>query len=236
MSAGTPLRIILAAEGTSDILRIRALIDHLLQKHVNGTARLDDLRQFEGLDREEYIQIKKIPELARARGFSRRYAKGDGDTLRKLYQVLQKEKLLSQQTVILWARDDDGHHERRHDAEAARKALPSSPPLLLAIASECGEAWIIAGFAPTTSDDKAKLEKLRQALGFWPHKQPECLSHKENVPKSAKTVLRHLFEGDKEREENALISAAKSDDQASIACGLRAFREEVVAWLGDTHS
>lgn len=236
MSSGAPWRIFLAAEGPSDPPRIRTLVDHFLQKHAGRTESVGDLRSFQGLDGGgyeglPYIPIKTIPELARARGLDRRYSpggprKGDGGTLRKLYQVLQKEKLLGPRSVVLWARDDDGDPSRREDAKEARDSLPATTPLLLAIATECGEAWVIAGWKPTP----VKLTTWRRTLGFSPQTQPWLLSHKESVPKSAKAVLGDIFDGD-EQQEAALTSAAESDSEASRESGLHAFCEEIKQWL-----
>lgn len=239
MSSGAPWRIFLAAEGPSDLSRLRTLVDHFLRKHAGGAQSVDELRSFQGLDGGgygglPYIPIKAIPELARARGLDRRYSpggprKGDGGTLRKLYQVLQKEKLLTPRSVVLWARDDDGDPSRREDAKEARDSLPATTPLLLAIATECGEAWVIAGWKP--APEEVKLRTWRKALGFSPQTRPWLLSHKENVPKSAKAVLADIFDGDEELEAAALIAAAESESEASRESGLHAFCEELKQWL-----
>ncbi len=237
MSAEEPWRIILAAEGPSDLRRIGQLIDHLLLRGSSESAtELDKLWRVEGLDGAPYITIKKIPDLARDRGLRLRFSsdgprKGDGGTLRALYQILQKDKLLDPRTLIVWARDDDGDREKREYALQARESLPSTTPIILAIASECGEAWVIAGWQPETKVDNEKLRKWRQKLGFEPHRHPERLSHKENVPKDAKAVLADLLDNDHEKEAIALLSAVNSDSGASEACGLLAFRKEVEAWI-----
>lgn len=236
MNAEVPWRIILVAEGPSDQKRVGLLVDYFLKKNAAVTTHPDALRRFEGLSGESYIKIRDIPRMVRERGFDRRYSqtgpkKGDGNTLRQLYNVLKKEKLLTPETVILWARDDDGHPSRRDEVSATRDDLPNSTPILFAIASECGEAWVIAGWNPTTITDAAKLKELRQDFGFAPHTHPERLSHKEDVPKSAKVVVKKLFENDEEQETDALIRAALSDSPASVACGLHAFRKELEDWL-----
>lgn len=228
-------RVVLIAEGPSDLRRIRVLLDHFFQSRTTGANSLEELRWFEGLSGEEYIQIKKIPEMVRKLGLPRYYPsggpnRGDAGTLRKVLQVLQKEKLLAPGNVILWARDDDGDDARRANAEAVRIAHQADAPLLLAIASECGEAWAIAGWRPRTPSEEAKRKIWRQQLGFAPHEQPHRLSHKENVPRSAKTVASDLFD-DEEAEADALRAAAKLDNPAVRDCGLRAFCIEVDACL-----
>jgi len=239
MSDGVVWRIFLAAEGPSDVRRIQALIDHFLQVCAEGPAAVSDLRRFEGLDGASYIPIKTIPKLAKDRGLDRRYSSeglkhGDAGTLRRLYQVLQKDKLLGPGSVIVWVRDDDGNPDaastRQDQAIAARDSLPSSTPLLLAIATECGEAWVIAGWNPSANDPT--LKRWRRKLGFSPHERSWELSHKAHAPKSAKAVLEDVFGGEAEEEAAALISAAKSKSQASQLSGLQAFCEEVkTRWL-----
>ncbi len=240
MSAEEPWRIILAAEGPSDLRRIEQLIDHLLLPaspgSSEGTADLDRLWRFEGLDGAPYITVTSIPRLAEKRGLKLRSSpdgprKGDGGTIRALYQILQKERLLGPRTVIIWARDDDGNREKREHACQARESLPTTTPILLAIASECGEAWVIAGWQPETKADDEKLRKWRQKLGFEPHRYPERLAHEKDAPKSAKAVLADLLDNDHEKEASALLSAVNSDRGASEACGLLAFRREVETWF-----
>jgi hypothetical protein len=236
MISGAPWRVFLAAEGTSDLRRIRTLFDYFLQKHAGGDVPVDQLRRFEGLDGERshggipFIEVKRIPQLARARGLDRRFSpggpkKGDGGTLRRLYQVLKKDGLLDSRSVILWVRDTDEQPWRREEAKAAKSELPPSPPLLLAIATECGEAWVIAGWRP--SDRDRKLLVWRKKLPWGPRARPWELSHKRDAPKSAKAVLRDIFEEDEEREAAALIEAAESGSEASRMSGLHEFRVEL---------
>lgn len=232
MTASSPMRIILAAEGPSDLRRIGVLVDHFVTARLPEEARSDDRQRFEPVDGEPYVPHKAIPALARACGFDRRYTRGDADNLRKLCQVLKK-KLLDPGTVIIWARDDDGVPERRSQAVEARSALPPEPPIVLAIASECGEAWVIAGWTAVLNDPK-KLKDLRQRLGFHAHEHPENLSHKEHAPKSAKAVLAEIFAGDVDKEAEALIAAAGSNSPASRACGLADFCAEIQACLSPT--
>jgi hypothetical protein len=163
----------------------------------------------------------------------RRYSagglQGDGVTLRKLYQLLQREALLGPDLVIVWGRDDDGDGRRRDDAMQARQRLPRPPSLLLAIACECGEAWVIAGWSAKHHEDTTLLGELRRQLGFDPCSHPERLSHKHDAPKSAKRVIGTLFGDDEDGEMTALITAISRE--TSTGCGLQAFCAEVDAWL-----
>jgi len=237
MNAMAPLRIVPVAQGSSDRRRIGVLLDYFLQQQSpDQSMALDDLRQIQGLGGEPYLKTTTIPRLAKERGLGLRFSsggpnKGDGGMLRKLHQLLQKEKLLTPETTIVWARDEDGDSARREDAEAARAEIQMPVLLLFAIAAECGEAWSIAGWEPRTPADQAKLKKWRRALGFVPQAHPARLSHKPDVPKSAKAVAHDLFDDDDEREAAALIAAVESNSQASVECGLQAFHVEIMAWL-----
>lgn len=237
MSVGLPRRFILALEGPSDERRVHALVDHLLKKRGNNTMPFEDQRRFEGIEGDPYIKIAKIPELARARGLDVRYSsggpkKGDGGTLRSLWQVLKKDRLLGPDVVVIWVRDDDGHPERRSEAMACRESL-NTTSIRIGIASECGEAWVIAGFRPVTPTAKVKTAEWRKKLGFAPHEEPHRLSHKEGVPKSAKEVHEDLFERDQEQQMQALLDAADARNGASKSCGLTAFCEEIDKCLSD---
>ena len=228
MTPRAPVRFILAAEGKSDFRRIGVLVNHILAARSPEEPLPNAPWHFEPVDGKDYISIKAIPALARECGLSQRYTRGDADSLRRLYHVLKVKKLLSPGTVIIWARDDDGDPKRRNLAIEARSELKSESPILLAVASECGEAWVLAGWT-TVLPNPAQETDLRRRLGFHPHEHPQRLSHKEGVPKSAKTVLREVFAGDFNKEAEALIAAADSGSSAARQCGLTAFCEELKA-------
>jgi hypothetical protein len=220
-------------EGPSDWRRIGVLIADRLERR-GEPAELSKFVRFEPFQGAPYLSIRDIPKLVRELGLDRRYAsegpnKGDGGTLRKLFQILQAKRLLGPDLVVVWGRDDDGDPERRKDAVRALSHLSGDSHILLAIASECGEAWVIAGWRPSTSDEVALLGALRQDLGFDPCAAPHRLSHKKDVPKSAKSVVTRLCAHDPERERTSLVDAC--DLPAAGLCGLLAFCEDLDAWL-----
>jgi hypothetical protein len=220
-------------EGPSDWQRIRVLIEDRLQRR-REPAEISQVMRFEPFQGAPYVSIRDIPKLVRELGLDRRYTsegpnKGDGGTLRKLFQILRAKRLLGPDLVVIWGRDDDGDPERRKDAVRARSHLPDDNHVLLAIASECGEAWIIAGWRPATSDETAILRTLRQELGFDPCVAPERLSHKKDAPKSAKRVVMSLCANDPARERISLVDACYVP--AAGPCGLRAFCDDLDAWL-----
>ena len=223
-----PLQILLAAEGPTDVRRMKTLAEHCLG--------CDRSWKFRGLDSDEFVKIKKIPELAREKGLSRRYGFGgpkqkrDAGLIRNLFVVLHKEGLLVSSDAVIWCRDDDGDDARRVDAEHAQ-AASSSPPLLLAIASECGEAWYVAGWRARTWTDEQMLQASKHQLGFDPVQHPERLSHKKNAPKSAKREHERLFDGDRSAEADALIKAMNPRCEGGNRSGLHAFCDELRAWV-----
>jgi hypothetical protein len=235
-----PWRIILVVEGPSDPPRIRMLVDHFLRKHAKEPVRVEDLRRFEQINdidfrrNDFFVYVKEIPGIIRTLGLPRysKFDHGDLGTLRRLQWILKAQSLL-EGSVVIWSRDEDGDSVRRIDAEKAQKD-GLFERLILALASECGEAWIVAGYRPTSKEDRDALERLKKKVGFDPSARPEALSHKDggDVPRSAKQAVRDLFDGDIDRQDAALLIAVTSESQASIACGLAKFRDDLDAWLG----
>lgn len=224
MSQALPLHVVLAVEGPSDERRMRLLLQQppfppLVDRQVDV----------------EILTIKSVPETARKLGLRTMYTpdganKGDGGTLRRVYQVLRAQRRLRPGTLLVWVRDSDGREERRQEAEAGRRSLPTaSVSILLAIASECGEAWVIAGYQPSP-ETKGLHSSLKRRLGFDPWRHPERLSHKTGVPKDAKRVLSELFDGDQDLEDEALLRAWAMTGEVPERCGLTAFREEASTW------
>lgn len=239
---GVPWRIILAVEGPSNPPRIRAVVDHFLQKYAGAHVRVDELRRFEQINLADFrrdhcfVYMKDIPHIIRLLGLPRysKFEHGDLGALRRLQWILKKQSIL-ENSIVIWSRDQDGDSVRRDDAmQAQENGLFEH--LILAIANECDEAWIVAGYRPTSKDDRELLEKLKKKLGFDPTTRPEQLSHKDggDVPRSAKQAVRDLFDGDIEQQTAALLMAVTSETQSQIACGLRQFRDDLEAWLGST--
>jgi hypothetical protein len=245
MSAAVPRRFILELEGPSDLPRVKAIVDHLFVEREGNDIPLDDLRRFEGIGSDPYIPIHSIPQLAKERGLDRRYSpvgpkRGDGGTVRRLWQVLVRDKLVAPGVVVVWVRDDDGCPERRDEANDARESLgDQAKAIRLGIASECGEAWALAGFEPVTREDHAKVAAWRKVLGYQPHHKPHLLSHKEQDPRGAKAVHEDVFAGDGEAELAALQRAVSGGDPngAAESCGLSAFCGEIRDCMeDDSHS
>lgn len=235
-----PWRIILVVEGPSNPPRIQAIVDYFLQKHTEAHAQVDNLRRFEQINLADFrrdhcfVYVKDIPQIIRLLGLPRysKFDHGDLGSLRRLQWILKKQSIL-ENSVVIWSRDQDGDSVRMDDAKAAQ-ASGLFERLLLAVANECDEAWIVAGYRPISKGDREVFEKLKKKLGFDPTTRPEQLSHKDggDVPRSAKEAVRDLFDGDIERQTAALLMAVTSKTPGQEACGLRKFRDDLEAWLG----
>lgn len=220
-------QVFLAAEGTSDLRRIKTIVQHLINRQVSAEYQPPNV-EIKGINGHDFIKISSIPRLARAEGLDfRSSGLGDGANLRKLLQILKKRGLLANSAVI-WARDDDGDTTRLSDAknECARWEKRN---VILAVSSECGEAWVLSGWRPDAKDPK--LSHWRTQLGFEPHQKPWRLSHKEHVAKSAKKVLEDILMGDPELEAEALVAATDPHCAAAVETGLRAFCDELEHWF-----
>lgn len=229
MGAESPWRVVLVLEGPSDLRRIRLLLDHLFE----GERAYEIVRGV-ATPGGEYVPVKKVPELARLAGLSGRFAsdgplKGDGGSLRRFLQVLLHRRLVDPRTVVVWCRDDDGDVSRAVGLRAARYSLERGPLTVLGVASECGEAWVLAGVHPTTRDEKSAHAQARQRLGFDPIREPWRLSHQEDVERSAKRVLRALCP-DQDDQDAALLRATQPEVPGALGCGLATFWAELVQW------
>jgi hypothetical protein len=217
--------VVVVGEGPSDLERMQWLLEE--QRTLRGASF-----RFESFDRDQYLQHKKIVsiarELTRSTMVSGHGGKGRGDrsNLRWLCQILIKRKLKRDDVLVLWVRDVDKDTDRKSAFQEVRANDGEHfRHLLGALAEECGEAWVIAGWQAESGEDKRCHADLRQQLGFDPILHPERLSHKWAAPKSAKEVLDKLTGGDKERQRMCLLQAAKEHGANIRDCGLLAFSQ-----------
>lgn len=216
-------RVFLVAEGISDRRRLGLLLEWYGKKYGD---------QFEFIrppqTSEDYLANKNIPHCARYLGFTSSISghggRGHGDraNLRLLFQILIKQRLKGQNDlIVLWSRDTDGDNDRAVAAREIREINASGfSRVSLAMANECGETWVLAGWRAETKEEHDNLDKWRKKLGFDPTQQPEALSHKEHAPKSAKEVMDDLVEN----EAQALFVAAENG--RGVGCGLAGWIKE----------
>lgn len=133
--------------------------------------------------------------------------------------------------VVVYLRDTDGDNCRRLEAEQGAEGLLDDNRVWLPVfPHEAMEAWVLLGWTPRTEEERRVHQEAKRTLSFDPLVTPERLSHKENVPKSAKDLLRRLGV-DHAREDQCLMEASEREDEAVDHSGLGDFRRRVHAWL-----
>ena len=236
-------RLVLVVEGPSDERRARILLDHWILEQVDwvDASTLDTYRHYTGLELgEEWLDLHDIPKLARAQRL-RPSGHGEAWLVRGLLLPLLLEKHRrarlqgDESLVVVYLRDTDGFPERQPQAERGATGLLGTSALswLPGFPHEAMEAWVLLGWLPGDEAERAAHQAAMKALSFDPLKTPHTLSHKENVPKSAKALLERLGV-DHTREETCLARAADREDDTAEQCGLGAFRRKVLVWLHRT--
>jgi hypothetical protein len=229
-----PFGIVVAAEDESDARRVKSLIDRILVADIDWLAEqaeperrhfLDGLREWRGHDpTSSFLDIHKVHDLADARGLPSPHGHFDGrpaapdyhGAVRALWLLLDEKE---PPVAFIWVRDTDGQTSRITGwADACEESGKDLSVLIGGFPHECMEAWLLVAFAPSEHQEQ-ELRTLRQQLGFNPVDQPERLSHKENVPRSAKGVCRTIG-----LDEMTWDDADPNDlAQRGVGCGLAAF-------------
>jgi hypothetical protein len=128
-------------------------------------------------------------------------------------------------------RDMDDQPEREIGLGQARTEARSWKmfEIILGCPNPMREAWALCGFDPETDNERARLEELRQELGFYPHDQAHHLdAQDEQAKRSAKRVLRLLTGDDREREERCWKRTALDKLRArGVMTGLCNYLDEV---------
>jgi hypothetical protein len=231
----TALEIVIAAEDESDARRIRSLIDRILVAEIAWLAEqpeprstlLDGLRQWRGHDAtSSFLDIHQIHALADARGLPNWHGHFDGrpaaldfhSAVRALWIMLGD----GEPSGLIWVRDTDGETSRIQGwRDACAEAGADFPVLIGGFPHECMEAWLLV--ALTLDPRTPHFRKLCQQLGFNPLDHPELLSHKPNVPKSAKAVCSTLG-----ADEESWLDADPEDlERRGADCGLAEFIAEL---------
>lgn len=137
--------------------------------------------------------------------------------------------------AVLVVRDMDDQPERETGLGQARTEARSWATfrIVLGCASPMREAWVLCGFDPETDEERARLEELRQELGFQPHEQAHHLdAQDEQARRSAKRVLRLLGGDDREREERCWKHTALDKLRArGVVTGLCNYLDEIRQYI-----
>lgn len=242
-------RIVLVCEGPTDPPLVCDLADRVLRDEV-GWLRdqdgLDDHRSYGGLDEShQYLKWSKAPELFRQaglrsnRGFGRPIPDPDYVATRKVLLLIEDHHQQSMKDgggvdgVLLFRDGDHQPEQRRRGIQDARADFVEShnastsshawrQHIAIAVAVPMNEAWIAAGFEPTSSSEHEALAAARQALGFAPNESPERLG--QGV---AKRVLDQLCHDLDRRTRCWCETPLDTLRERGQRCGLTQFLDEV---------
>lgn len=124
----------------------------------------------------------------------------------------------------------DGETLRATEGREERDRMELPFPTALGFPHECIEAWVIAGLQPSDLERSQEIA----AMKFDPFAHPERLSHKENVPKSAKDLKKRLGLGDADEKQSMvrLLALAEGASEGPVVrTGGQAFVRELGALL-----
>lgn len=221
-------RLVAIVEGKSDLRCLGFLVEAWRERIDWADGETFGLA---GLDGFTYLDIHKVPALAQARKIPL-LRSGAAGIVRNALLVVRHEQLagLAVDGVILLS-DTDGSRDEPMRGRAERDKMVLPFIVALGFPHECIEAWIIEGAQSNENDRSREIA----AMGFDPFVHPERLSHKENVPKSAKDLKRRLGI-DPSGEEAAMVrllslSETGLGDSADLTGG-RVFVEELTRLLG----
>ncbi len=150
---------------------------------------------------------------------------------RALYIAREVRKRQAVDAVLIVRDMDDQGKERRVGLDQARVEARRWAPFAIVVgwADPMREAWVLAGFEPESDEERDRVRKLREKLGFHPCEAAHELGAKnEQAKRSSKRVLGKLTLDDKDREArcwtHAPLDWLRSRGEQS---GLRAFLDEV---------
>jgi hypothetical protein len=173
----------------------------------------------------------RVPTFRSQHGWGEQ--KPDRKMARKvLYLIRQLQKQRPIRAVLL-VRDTDNQPERRTGLEQARAEYENTAlEIVIGMADQMREAWVLNGFIPQDEREKAILHDYREKLNFDPCLEAERLRSKSReMPervRNVKVVVEELTGGNKEREA---LCWQKTDlnilRRRGINTGLTAYMEEV---------
>lgn len=222
-------RLLVCCEAPADFKTVAGLVERvirekgpdwlrdLLEAPVAGPEHVLDWRgDPEG---RSFFDIHKVADYARQLGI--RPARGHFNgapgaagalMARTFFQVVRELVQRGNKVdavLFVWDMDDQGNDRRRGLNQArdeARKFMPFG--IVLGCPDPMKEAWVLAGFEPTTDAERSELAQLRQELGFNPCEEAHRLEAKqEQAKRNPKRVLDALTGGDSERESLCWTSA-----------------------------
>ena len=234
-----PCRFLVVCEAEADFRLASRLVERVICERVDW---VDDnlLRScpiWFPLDRQtpflKWSKIKDIAEqekLPPVRGeFGGRGGQYDANNARRVFQLFKLWQYQHKEIDgIVLVRDYDGLPERFTWLVKARAIEDEIGHLVvIGVAYQERESWILSGFEPQNERETAMLAELRRELTFDPCLNPERLRAQHGT-RGVKTVLDRLTQDDRDREEAcwALTSLSTLHDRG-VPSGMAAFLDEV---------
>lgn len=237
-------RFAVVSEAPADFATATDLADRELVEAIDwlDAEQLPHYRDWVEYAAGERFSWKAIPRLARTAGavalghFGDEAGEPDAAAARRaLVYVLH---VLPDIDGIVLVRDRDNEPDRYKGLEQARTHDRSGKPIVIGLAVAKRECWVISGFDPQTPEETARLQSLRQELGFDPRAQSHDLyATVKTALRSSKRVLRELSQDDRDREApcwrtTPLPTLKQRGGENGLAAFLAEVRQHLVPLIG----
>jgi hypothetical protein len=200
--------LVVVCEARADFHTSSELADRVFCECIDWieAEMLDVYRRYEALTHDQpFLTWKDVKSLSREAGIRPRgFIEGQQPDL-DARQAQRAIRLIESRWVgvggVLLIRDDDRRTKQRAGLEQARNESAFSARIVIGLAHTKRECWVLAGFEPSTDQERALLSEIRQELGFDPCLRADQLTAiHDHDKRSAKRVLGHLVGGDHDRE------------------------------------
>jgi hypothetical protein len=227
---------VVVCEARADFVTSSGLADRVFCESIEWIDRdhPEYYRRYDGHTSDEpFLTWARAKELAKEMGIRPRgFIEGqpadlDAEQARRAFVLL--EAMWPAVDGIILIRDSDCEEDRRRGLEQARAASSHRDRIVIGLAHTKRECWVLAGFEPCDERERALLAEIRRELGFDPCTQANQLTAiHDHDKRSAKRILRHLVQGDHEREAACWKEASLQllRDRGG-ATGLRDYLHEV---------
>jgi len=202
------LSFVVVCEARADFLTASELADRIFCDSVDWIEPdyLGFHRSYTGFPGDEpFLTWKRVKALAKDSGLRPRgFIEGQPlelDAAQARRALVFIESTWPDVDGILLIRDADRLTDRLIGLEQARAASPLNQRIVIGVAYTKRECWVLAGFDSGDDRELALLTEIKQELGFDPCTQSGQLTAiHDHDKRSAKRVLKHLVQGDKDRE------------------------------------
>jgi hypothetical protein len=176
-------------------------------------AWLNHVRHWRGIgDNDQCLTWAEVKSLARSLGlrvhghYQGVPATHDAHAATKALRLLLEMERPPDAVILL--RDTDQDPNRRIGLEQARSASDLAGRIVIGLAHPTRECWVLVGFEPQDEQEIARLEELRNELGFDPTEKAQRLTGKRGVASNAKRVLSDLTADNHERQRDCWRTTA----------------------------